>query len=147
MKLTLLALAGVFLALQAAIRLAPTDTARWHVDPVVAGDPGQAGTLQRVEVDLSPDEVLAKLANVAEATARTTRIAGSVEDGRITYRTRSFLWGFPDYTTIAATPTATGSTLTILARLRFGKSDVGVNGRRVAAWLDAAGLAANPTDP
>ncbi|HHB81701.1 MAG TPA: DUF1499 domain-containing protein, partial [Aliiroseovarius sp.] len=50
----------------------------------------------------------------------------------MTFVTRSRLWGFPDYTTIAY---ADGR-ITIFARLRFGRSDLGVNAARVGAWRE-----------
>jgi hypothetical protein len=45
---------------------------------------------------------LARLDEIALATPRTTRLAGSPDEGRITWITRSALWGFPDYTTAQA---------------------------------------------
>ncbi len=47
--------------------------------------------------------------------------------------TRSAVWGFPDYTTVEQRD----GKLMIYARSRFGSSDLGVNGKRVAGWLDA----------
>jgi len=41
--------------------------------------------------------------------------------------------GFPDYTTI----TMADEDLLIYARLRFGRSDFGVNGARVDRWIKA----------
>jgi len=61
--------------------------------------------------------------------------------GRITYVTRSRLWGFPDYTTVQVIPGAAGATLALHARARFGQSDVGVNRARVERWRDALGQA------
>ena len=72
---------------------------------------------------------------IATATPRTHRLAGSPEAGRITWITRSRLWGFPDYTTAQVTQTPTGPRLDIHARLRFGRSDMGVNAARLHAWL------------
>ena len=128
------------LGLMALIRLAPSDPATWHVDPsdalpaeisaglvlrqeggaflVVPGDAAQSqASLQRLDA-------------IALASDRTTRLAGSVPEGRITWVTRSALWGFPDYTTAQITPQG----LVLHARLRFGKSDLGVNAARLADW-------------
>lgn len=127
---------AVVLGLAAWVRLAPVDAARWHVDPAEAADPGQGGVQRRVAAE-DPAAALAALAQVAEGWARTRPVAGSVAEGRVTYETRSALWGFPDYTTLSA---GAGS-VDVLARLRFGRSDLGVNGKRVDQWLDAAGLA------
>lgn len=128
------------IALQLYIRLAPTDVARWHVDPATAPDPGEGGARRVMMTALAPEEALAAFARVAADTPRTARIAGSAEEGRVTYRTRSRLWGFPDFTTIAARATPAGTEVTALARLRFGKGDMGVNAKRLDAWLAAAAL-------
>ena len=47
---------------------------------------------------------LAAIDAAARATPRTRVLAGSVEAGMITYVTRSRLWAFPDYTTVAVAP-------------------------------------------
>ena len=58
---------------------------------------------------------------------RTHVLAGSVADGRVTYITRSRVFGFPDYTTLEQD----GDRLKAYARLRFGGSDLGVNATRL----------------
>jgi len=134
--LTLLILAT--LAFAAWVRLAPSDPARWHVP--VAAEPGPAdqvvprtgaATLLLSTARGTPAEVLAKLDAIALATPRTQRLAGSVEEGRITWITRSALWGFPDYTTAEIRPNG----VLVHARLRFGQSDLGVNAARLTDWL------------
>ena len=69
---------------------------------------------------------------IIRATPRTSVLAGSVAEGRVTYITRSLVWNFPDYTTVQQK----GDYLLIFARLRFGGSDLGVNRKRVSRWLD-----------
>ena len=131
------------LALMAYVRLAPVDAASLHASPsLYAWDHGapwdevvplEGGASLRLSTAKgAPSDLLAKLDAIASATPRTQRIAGSVKEGRITYETRSLLWGFPDYTTAEAR--ADG--LYIHARLRFGKSDLGVNAVRLQGWLD-----------
>lgn len=112
------------------VRLAPTDPARWHRP--VEGQESRvfaAGVLRIEALNL------ADLAAVAAAWPRTRLLAGSIKEGRLTYVTRSRLWGFPDYTTIEQRPDG----VAIYARLRFGRSDLGVNGERVKAWIAALG--------
>ncbi|ALI54254.1 DUF1499 domain-containing protein [Celeribacter marinus] len=142
MKLLLLSGLGALALLVGYIRLAPTDAARWHIDPFVAADPAPGGARDLFQADIAPSQVLTRLARVAEATARTRLIAGSIEEGRMTYMTRSKLWGFPDFTTFEARAgqDGQGADVAILARLRFGSSDMGVNAARIAAWRAAAGL-------
>jgi uncharacterized protein (DUF1499 family) len=138
-------LAGVLLAAlaasAAAVRLAPLDPARWHTDPA-AGRTGGASHVAEARVALPPAAALAALDRVALASPRTRRLAGSPEEGRITWVTRSAVWGFPDLTTAAARPDGGGSRLVLHARSRFGAYDWGVNRARVARWLAALGAAA-----
>jgi hypothetical protein len=129
-------------AFAAWVRLAPTDPAAWHVEPATA-EPGpgrfvvkpEGGDIDGPLLEMPPREALAALDAVARATPRTRAIAGSVDEGRITYLTRSALWGFPDFTTVEAVPAEGGSRLVIFARLRFGQDDMGVNEARVRGWL------------
>lgn len=133
MIVTVLAVLAV--GLLAYIRLAPSDTARWHVDPRGAEDPGPGGALVVQQVDAAPQQVLERLSQVALAEPRVVLLAGDAEAGRITFVARSKLFGFPDYVTVAAVPAEAGTELTILSRLRFGGSDLGVNRARVTRWL------------
>lgn len=136
---TLLGLVAV-VAIAAYIRLAPSDLARWHV-LALANDPwgpwgevvaGQVSATLRLLLDGDDaSAMLARLDAIALATPRTRRLAGGVAEGRITWVTRSALWGFPDYTTAEAQ--ADG--ITIFARLRFGGGDSGVNAARLRDWL------------
>lgn len=137
-----LAVAGVALAVW--VRLAPVDPGRWHVDPSAAAPPGPTGWLVAEGGDARPPRLgrsaaalLADLDRIARATPRTRVIAGSVEDGRITYETRSRLWGFPDYTTVTAVAGEDGAAPVLLGRARFGASDLGVNRARIEGWLAA----------
>lgn len=131
----------IFLGLGLFVRLAPSDPARWHVAPEPAASAdcsvvqGEGDARATCTLSMAPAEALSQLDAIAMATARTTRLAGSPDEGRITWITRSALWGFPDYTTAEAVPDATGSRLTVHARLRFGRSDLGVNAARLRDWL------------
>lgn len=116
----------VVLALGVWVRVAPSDPGRWHISPVGKSEGiGQGSALMRV-----PDGKLSDLNDIASATPRTRVLAGSVADGMITYITRSALWGFPDYTTVAVE----GDDLVLFARLRFGRRDLGVNAKRLQDW-------------
>lgn len=143
MKLALLLLL-IALGGMAYIRLAPSDPARWNADPpafagqMPAGPDGVTtvpfGARARLAAaGETPTEALARLDAIALATPRTTRLAGSSETGRITWVTRSLIFGFPDYTT--ATATAQG--IDIYARERFGRYDFGVNAARLGDWAKA----------
>ena len=119
------------------VRLAPVRAQAWHID--LSARPAPIGTISATPVQSSLNSAyvdlaqgdLARLDAVAVATPRTTRIAGSVGAGHITWQTRSALWGFPDYTTAQII----GENITIFARARFGKSDIGVNKNRLSDWI------------
>lgn len=126
----------LLMGLLAYIRLAPSDPARWHIaldprppfmaqislDRVIAGD-GAAYT----DLPLVPD-LFAQLKSIAAITPRTAILVEQAN--HITFITRSKWFGFPDYTTAQITP----SGLTLYARLRFGRSDLGVNAARLSEW-------------
>lgn len=124
--------------LMAYIRLAPTNTARWHQLPDVTG-PGdtseEGGFLAVRRITAPAAEVLKAVEQRALATPRTRLLRGSVDEGMMTFQTRSLIMGFPDHTTVAVR----GDLLVIYGRLRFGRSDLGVNRARIADWLDTLG--------
>jgi uncharacterized protein (DUF1499 family) len=133
------------------VRLATVDAGRWHVDPRRAEAPGQGGWLVRDDADAAPPrldgtagEVLGRLDAIATAEPRTRRIAGSVGEGRITYESRSRVWGFPDYTTVAVETDAGRVAPVLLGRARFGRSDLGVNRARIERWLSELQGGAEP---
>jgi uncharacterized protein (DUF1499 family) len=133
----------VIVGLMAYIRLAPTDPAAWHTDPMTAPVPAMNGWLLRDGDGSAPSPVfaadsvavLAALDAVAMETPRTARLAGSPEEGRITWVTRTRLMGYPDYTTATAVAGEGGTRLVIHARQRFGSGDWGVNRARVEDWV------------
>lgn len=144
----LVVVALVVAALMVYVRFAPANAARWHQRPgVVAADlrlplptdgpqamPG--GAYAALVSDQSRVDLLTRLDAIALSTPRTRRIAGTPQSGMITWETRSAVWGFPDYTTAEATSDAAhGTVLAVVARLRFGASDLGVNGARLGLWL------------
>jgi hypothetical protein len=135
-KWGIICLVGLIAAFALYVRLAPSDPARWHKAPpdLPVGD--SAGLNSFVAVRGGDREILERLIQIAKATPRTERLAGSADEGMITLVTRSRLWGFPDYTTIRLQ----GQTLTVYVRARFGQGDMGVNRARVEGWLAAAGI-------
>jgi uncharacterized protein (DUF1499 family) len=146
-------LLAALVAFAAYVRLAPSDPARWHVGPdtlmpatsghllsVLGTQPEIVTTMNsagaRFEVQGPPRSILARLDEIALATPRTVRLAGSPEKGIITWVTRSAILGFPDYVTAegSVSDVAT-SEVTIVSRSRFGRSDFGVNAARLKDWL------------
>lgn len=137
-------LVGVIVAGMAYIRLAPSDPDRWHKQANASGMGETRSDRSFIWREAQEGDGLAKL-RVLDAivmkTPRTTRLAGSVDDGQITYISRSQFFGFPDYTTIGVYDGLNEDTdqryLEINGRARFGKSDLGVNAKRIKGWLAA----------
>ncbi len=133
-------------ALQAYVRLAPEDVSTWHV-AVATADPAASGPcVDKVTivpkgaratclVPGTPLETLNKLEATALTSARTIRLAGTPEQGRITWVARSFLMGYPDYVTAEASQNPDGTRLDIFSRQRFGDGDMGINAARLKDWL------------
>ena len=140
MKIAFLLIVIAVVALVAYIRLAPSDPARWHIAlhprpaDIAAPSPQMVVLRGGAYIDLPfADDLLARLDTIVIATPRTVRLAGNVGEGRMTWITRTALWGFPDYTTAELGPKG----LILYSRLRFGDSDMGVNAARLARWLAA----------
>lgn len=123
--------AVVVLAGLAYVRLAPHDVAAVHQPIEESTDVDRMGEAVRVmEV---PRDVLAAADAYMRALPRTKVLSGSVESGLISYVTRSRVFGFPDYTTLAYRD----GQLRAYARLRFGRSDMGVNAARLDGLIAA----------
>lgn len=130
-----LILVALFVAAQAYIRLAPLPAPepgeRWGTYPQWEGDPGGFGlTLQATPAQA------AALDAAIRATPRTRLLGGSLAEGQLRYVTRSLVWGFPDITELTVRP----EEISISGHLVFGRSDFGVNQRRIEGWLAVAGL-------
>lgn len=132
MKWILLTLLGLMALFAVYVRLAPTDVARWHkpADPQPIGDYPAEGSHMVVLEATAQD--FAALDAIIRSSPRTHVLAGSVEAGIVTYVTRSALWGFPDYTTVSL---GEDGVMQVYGRLRFGRSDLGVNRKRIEGWL------------
>lgn len=126
---------------------------RWHRDPALverstspndflAALPGMTEAPADVGAetyDETPRDLLARFDAVVRAQPRVEVIAGSVDDLMITYMQRSRYIGFPDYITVKAIPVGEGASLIVYSRSRYGRSDFGVNRKRVTEWLGAIG--------
>lgn len=145
-------LAVAFAGFAVWVRVAPIDAAAEHVDPLVVvrstnpnnvllGPAGTNGADREAAVWMAtPEELMAAFDAAAMAAERTERVAGSVDDLHATYVQRSALLAYPDFVSVKALPAGDGATLAIYSRSRFGRSDLGVNEKRVSAWLDAIAL-------
>jgi hypothetical protein len=114
------------------VRVAPTDLVRWHKPIGNAETADGEGWSARV-IPATPG-LLSSLHQSMLVMPRTKMIAGSISDGRLTYISRSKLIGFPDYTTIERDD----AQIKLYGRLRFGRSDLGVNGKRLDSVIAKA---------
>lgn len=113
------------------VRFAPSDPAVWNVPVEGTGNLDLPGGALRI---ISGDGATFEAADAyMRALPRTKVLAGSVADGRITYVTRSRVFGFPDYTTLELSD----GRLRMFARSRFGHSDLGVNRERLEGLMAA----------
>lgn len=146
-SLLLLAVIAV-LGLAAWIRLAPDDPAVWNTPLAAAPEASPGPCAEKVMLvpkgaratcllPGTPKEALTKLDATALAQPRTTHLAGTPAEGRITWVARSAVMGFPDYITAEATTAPEGTRLDILSRQRYGSKDMGVNEARLKHWLAA----------
>jgi uncharacterized protein (DUF1499 family) len=84
---------------------------------------------------LEPAALLDAFKAVALAAPRTT--LEQEADGQIELVQRSAVFRFPDYITAEAVAIEGGAALCVFSRSKVGYSDLGVNAKRVKAWLAA----------
>ncbi|HEU0222804.1 MAG TPA: DUF1499 domain-containing protein [Paracoccaceae bacterium] len=125
---------------------------RWHVDPLTVPDPATQNFHRVGPAGLSPSpahaaapvyraepsELARAFDDMAMRQPDTLRLAGSPEEGWMTYVQRTRIMKFPDYISVKVIGLGEGrSTLAIFSRSRFGTRDMGVNEARVKSWLQA----------
>lgn len=131
------------------IRRADDLVGQWHVDPMTAAKPATPNSYRYAPLDAearadeeSPrysvpvDDLARTFDTVARADARVEVLAGSALDGHVTYIQRSALFSFPDYVSVRFFDGGDGtSTFAAFSRSRYGKSDLGVNKKRLQRWV------------
>jgi hypothetical protein len=120
------------------VRFAPSDPDVWHKRIDLHGwsmdgiwenvVPMHGGASLRMAGD--GQALLLDMAQIAAQWPQTQLLAGSVEEGRITWIKRSRFWGFPDYITADAREDG----IYVYARSRFGNQDYGVNAAALSDW-------------
>ncbi len=151
----LVAIVLIGAAIAVSVRRAPSDPAQWHVDPLTASITGKPNWYRllpasaAVERDADRDAVAPMFSQSAAAVSSALDqvalddtsvdvLAGSADEGHVTYVQRSTLFGFPDYNSVRFIDLPEGgSTLAFYARARYGQSDLDVNRKRVTKWIDA----------
>lgn len=131
MRLLFWAVALVAAGGAAYVRLAPHNTAQVHapIEDTQSADTANSA-LRVVPAD---EEMFEAAAAYMQNLPRTNVLAGDVASRRISFVTRSRVFGFPDYTTLQLSD----GTLKAYARVRFGQSDMGVNRERLEGLLAA----------
>ena len=84
---------------------------------------------------VKPEVLLVRFKALALEQPRVTLVRET--EGQVELVQRSRLFWFPDYITAEAMETDGGSALAIYSRAVIGYSDIGVNRKRIMAWLDA----------
>ncbi len=108
---------------------------RWLVLPEgfdAAATPDQTSP---VWAGAEPDALLEAFKAAALSAARTQLVRE--EAGQIELVQRSLVFRFPDYITAQAVAAEGGAALCVYSRSTLGYSDLGVNAKRVQAWLAA----------
>ncbi|MEL7463791.1 MAG: DUF1499 domain-containing protein [Pseudomonadota bacterium] len=137
------ALVVVFIAFAVFVRVSGGDQA-FHFDPAKAEERGKQNDYivspsgEGVDMAspvfaMTPDALMARFGEVALAAPKTVLVAES--DGYATYVQRSKLIAYPDYISVRAVEVDGGSALYVYSRSRYGRSDLGVNEKRISAWL------------
>jgi uncharacterized protein (DUF1499 family) len=138
---TLLVILAIIAAGMLWIRLAPIDRDRWHTDPAEAEDPEGSGVrligLQAPRYPADADAVLITLSEIALDEPRTKVLDGDIDEGMITFVTRSRVFGFADFATVKAVSEGAVTKLSIVSRTQVGSrgNDWGVNAAKVDRWL------------
>ena len=87
---------------------------------------------------MSAAALFAAVQDIAAQQPRTYLAAAYPEQLQAHYVARSAVFNFPDLITVQVTARTPGtSDLVLWSRSIYGHSDLGVNGKRVQAWLDA----------
>lgn len=130
MRMWIWIIGTLIIGLMIYIRVAPSDVSSWHVPLSFNENTTEIGGARRV-IAGDPSTIIARLDTIIRAEPRTTVLTGSVSDGWITYIVRTKWMGFPDYVTVQSKSDG----VRIHSRLRFGRSDIGVNAARLDRWI------------
>jgi uncharacterized protein (DUF1499 family) len=131
------------------VRRLDHDADVWHVDPLTAPKPATPNSYRIAPAGASVDadqtsptfsmsvrELAASFERVALDAGNVDVVGGSADSGWVTYVQTTALFAFPDYISVVFIEVdEAASTLAVFSRSRLGHSDLGVNQKRVRAWL------------
>ncbi len=91
------------------------------------------------EYPVPASRLLAAIERVAGSEPRTWRLDPAGDTGQTArYVVRSAIWNFPDIVSVEVLPRrADASTFALYSRSVYGRSDFGINLRRITAWIAA----------
>ncbi len=129
----LVVLAAILTGFMFWVRNMPIPAEKYHVAGDMPEDGDHVGRqgFAAVRRVADPDAALRALADRMAATPRTTPLAGSVDQGHVSFVTRSEIWGFPDITNAWIAD----DRLAIRGHLVIGSGDMGVNRKRIEGWI------------
>ncbi|MEQ9038395.1 MAG: DUF1499 domain-containing protein [Silicimonas sp.] len=141
MKTLLISLLLIVAAGMLWIRLAPIDRDLWHVEPAETDDPKRSGVRfigrEAPRYPADPENVLTTFYEIAMNEPRTRLLEGDIDEGMLTFVSRSRFFGFADFITVMAVSEGDVTKLSIASRARVGTRayDWGVNAQRLDRWL------------
>tara|TARA_R110002124_G_scaffold99650_6_gene245808 strand:- start:830 stop:1279 length:450 start_codon:yes stop_codon:yes gene_type:complete len=142
MMTAILILLGLVAVGTTAVRVWPVDSRTYVIDAFDVRQPKSPNfyisTDEEGQFSLPAMDVALQIQAMVKEMPRTNMLFISDDKLSQTYVSRTLLMGYPDYISVsirAVSPNST--TIKIFSRSRFGKSDLGVNQRRVHQWLRA----------
>lgn len=121
------------------VRFAPIDRDAWHVDPGEADVPAGSGLRfigrEAPRYPAETEVVLANFAQIAEDEPNTRYLEGDLDEGMMTFVTRSKVLGLPEIITVKAVSEGRLTKLSIVSRARYGISGARRGGERLDRWL------------
>lgn len=140
MRIVLLILIALVLVWYLFVVFWPGNPEAWHIDPNEADEPGimgaQAVGSAAPVFDADAGKVLQVFDDIVRAEGAVL-FAGSVEDGFVTYETRTRFLRIRDYVTLKASPVEGGTAVAYRAVTSTGGYDYGMNTKRMARWIEA----------
>ncbi|HUN47002.1 MAG TPA: DUF1499 domain-containing protein [Stellaceae bacterium] len=120
--------------------------ARDNVYLLCPPEPAYCGARPDATSPIFPVDAMAlrdRLLQMVEAEPRVRLVAEDGGHRHLVFIARSALMRFPDIVTVEIVPAGPGhATLAVLSRSRYGRSDFGVNRRRVESWIETLKAAA-----
>jgi uncharacterized protein (DUF1499 family) len=106
-----------------------------RINDIQTGRTPQYPEVQPLHVKRAPDDVFSAAAKLAGSQNRWTVVKVDPQSRTLAAEARSKLWRFVDDVTITVEEEPGGSVVNMRSRSRLGKSDFGVNAKRITSFL------------